>query len=585
MGASASFAEPFISPLKEVDVGDGFPYYGLELTYIEEFYALCGGKDALRGLTTTDVCERIIKPATHAWQCSFVELLISVEHAAVISKADVFISHAWKYEFVNVMDILQYHFRERPNVAIWFDLFTNNQHKAPNLDFEWWQTTFKVTINSFGNTVMVCHPWQNPLTFTRVWCLFEIYSTVSTNSTFQIALSEDDEEELCNQYFENGKTIDDVVAKIDLRNAECFVASDKEKIFSIVEEEVGISKLNQIILENWNRWTYDSISRFYHKRLMLYGENDERTLKALTNIVHINIKEEDLPKAEQYAVKLFNLSTENLPLMNEITLTSFQALARIRAYQEKFIESEELYLKCLSMYKTFYGEKHHDTAGLMHNYGTMLSAAKRFKEAEKIFIDVIEIEKEFNGEDTIEILFTKDCLAQTYEKQNRHEEAENIYLDCLEVYKQLDSEQHPGCLVLMSNLAVLYSGQERYMEAEELNLRVIECEREKRGSINPSIITTIHNLCHDYLDQGRFDEGKTLCEKYIQICETNLGNLNHTTIKLKRLLATCYMKEKNYEKVLEIGEDCLQTLKQFCDDDTPEIVSLLKSIKRVRNLI
>ena len=42
-----------------------------------------------------------------------------------------------------VVDALEYHFREQPDIVIWFDLFSNNQHKTVDLDLDWWCNTFK----------------------------------------------------------------------------------------------------------------------------------------------------------------------------------------------------------------------------------------------------------------------------------------------------------------------------------------------------------------------------------------------------------------------------------------------------------
>jgi hypothetical protein len=84
-------------------------------------------------VTTTDVCESIVKPLTAASQCSYCDVLGSTS-----KPAQVFISHAWKFKFLDVVDALLHHFRDSPDTIIWFDLFSNNQHKAMDLDFDWW---------------------------------------------------------------------------------------------------------------------------------------------------------------------------------------------------------------------------------------------------------------------------------------------------------------------------------------------------------------------------------------------------------------------------------------------------------------
>jgi hypothetical protein len=130
-----------------------FPKDGIRLSSINVFYNACGGKDKLIGLTTTEVNEKFLKSITESSQSSYCELLKS-QGDDCVDGASVFISHAWKYEFLHVIDALEYHLRDTPDIMIWFDLFSNNQHRATGLDFNWWCNTFKSAIRDFGRTVL-----------------------------------------------------------------------------------------------------------------------------------------------------------------------------------------------------------------------------------------------------------------------------------------------------------------------------------------------------------------------------------------------------------------------------------------------
>ena len=100
-----------------------FPKGGVRLSFFNEFIQQCGGRDACIGKTTSDVCSEIIMKLTGSYACSVCDLLHALNHTAYAGKADVFISHAWKYHFLDVVDILEDHFKDRPDVIIWFDLF------------------------------------------------------------------------------------------------------------------------------------------------------------------------------------------------------------------------------------------------------------------------------------------------------------------------------------------------------------------------------------------------------------------------------------------------------------------------------
>ncbi len=173
------------------DMMDDFPIHGIQLRFIlTEFLSRHGGREKFVGLTTKEVCETIIKPATESCKLSYCEMLLQENDTSVfVSPAKVFISHAWGKQFLEMLDALFYHFESNLDVIVWIDTLSNNQHKNDDRKFEWWTTTFKDAIALMGHTVIVLSPWNNPEPLTRAWCLWEIYSTAATKSTFEVAMS------------------------------------------------------------------------------------------------------------------------------------------------------------------------------------------------------------------------------------------------------------------------------------------------------------------------------------------------------------------------------------------------------------
>jgi hypothetical protein len=54
-----------------------FSKQGISLSYLlNEFVEECGGNEALKGLTTTDVCNTFVKPATETCQSSYCDMLL-----------------------------------------------------------------------------------------------------------------------------------------------------------------------------------------------------------------------------------------------------------------------------------------------------------------------------------------------------------------------------------------------------------------------------------------------------------------------------------------------------------------------------
>eukprot|EP01041_Mallomonas_annulata_P010600 gene10600-22135_t len=233
-----------------------FPKIGVKLSVFREFITECGGESELKGLSTTDVSDRFLKPLTFVDGSSYCDYSSRYgSNSGNVSDASVFISHAWKYNFMEVVTTLESHFLSKPDIYIWFDLFSNNQHAAPSLDFTWWSTTFKSAIEQFHYTVMVLSPWHDPIPLTRAWCLFELYCTAETKSVFDIAISPNEKSLFLASMAEEGKAaLNRMLGSIDCRRSECWKEEDKKRIFSVVESTVGFDKVNSMVFALMRDW-------------------------------------------------------------------------------------------------------------------------------------------------------------------------------------------------------------------------------------------------------------------------------------------------------------------------------------------
>eukprot|EP01041_Mallomonas_annulata_P001209 gene1209-2353_t len=233
-----------------------FPKMGVRQSVFREFITDCGGESELIGLSTTEVCDRFLKPLTYAdgaSYCDYYRRYGSVSEN--VSDASVFISHAWKYNFMEVVTTLESHFQNTPDIYIWFDLFSNNQHAGPSLDFHWWSTTFKSAIEQFHYTVMVLSPWHDPIPLTRAWCLFELYCTAETKSRFEIAISSDEKSLFLASMAKEGNTaLNRMLGNIDCRRSECWKEEDRVRIFSVVENTVGFDTVNSTVFALLRDW-------------------------------------------------------------------------------------------------------------------------------------------------------------------------------------------------------------------------------------------------------------------------------------------------------------------------------------------
>ena len=94
-----------------------FPTLGVKLQVFSKFVEENNSSKVAGPLTTTDMCMKFLKPLTQTKQQSYCEYLVE-QNSPDVGEATVFISHAWKYTFEDVVDALQHHFADEPDIYI-----------------------------------------------------------------------------------------------------------------------------------------------------------------------------------------------------------------------------------------------------------------------------------------------------------------------------------------------------------------------------------------------------------------------------------------------------------------------------------
>lgn len=150
------------------------------LTHVKDRYheTIVGSKD---------VVVDIIKPLTKSNLSSYVDMIQakhieseSESESAVIGKANLFVSHAWKGNVIHLLETLIAHGEGSTEIVyFWLDICCNNQHEIDqasgdsNMSWEWWRSSFTNLIRSCGKMIIVTAPFLNPEVCRRAWCLFE----------------------------------------------------------------------------------------------------------------------------------------------------------------------------------------------------------------------------------------------------------------------------------------------------------------------------------------------------------------------------------------------------------------------------
>jgi tetratricopeptide (TPR) repeat protein len=565
---------------------DSFPKLGLSLSYFEIFIEECGGHDCLKGLTTTEVSKRFIKPMTLSVQDSYCNLLQSQGHAAV-GMAMVFISHAWQNVFLDVLHALQHHFKEDPDIVLWFDLFSNNQHSTRSRPFEWWCGTLKSAIAEFGHMVMVMAPWSDPVPLTRAWCLFELYCIADiSDGVFEVAMSKAEQAKfLVDISTDVEAQLGKMLAKIDCEKSECKKAEDRDAIFAAVREVIGFGKINKMIFERLRAW------------MMEVAIAAIETLKEPDQV--------DRSRFVDAASAVITLENENEPLIMFECL-----LAQLYCNQGKYDKAEELYLSCLEQRQTSLGSTHPKSLRTEFYLGEVYIHQCKFLQAEELYVANIENRRAVLGENHIDTLNSIENLAVCYSIQGKDKLAVPYFIACLDTRKILLGNEHPDTLTALNNLAVVHEKLGHYNTSEPLQELCLEKRKVVLGENHPDTLRAINNLAHLYRTQGKYDAAEPLfvactekkamlmgdyhpetlralheydsAESLHDIClkkrKTMLGDDHPETLKSVSHLANIYTVQGKYEAAGPLHKACLEKRKTVCGETHPDTLVSLSSL-------
>ena len=449
-------------------------------------------------LTTTDVNELIIKPLLESCRSSYCEYLEdNAGQASEVGLADVFISHAWRYLFVDLCNSLLFHFRDEPGIIIWLDLFSNNQIQAPNLDFDWWATTFRSAIQDFGRVVVVISPWFDPIVFTRAWCLYELLCAIIANCVVEVAMSVEVKQQFLEQIMKDPTSYLQMLGNINVAKSECFKQEDLDQIFLVVNQLPNKENtVNATICDHMRQWVVGELSR----------ERDGASPRDKAN--------------------------------------AKRALAMILIDQGKYPEALELLEELLPTYQMLGNgdDENEDVAGTYNNMGRVYDKQGQYENALEQYSKSLQIELAKLGPNHPDVATTYNDMAVVYESQGQYEKALELYSKDLEIRLAKLGPEHPSVATTYNNMAGVYKKQGQYEKALELYSKDLEISLAKLGPDHPSVATTYNNMALVYKSQGQYEKALELYSKSLEIKLAKLGPDHPSTKSTKNSLQDCERK-------------------------------------------
>ncbi|CAM9340444.1 unnamed protein product, partial [Ectocarpus fasciculatus] len=497
-----------------------FPKDGLSLQAVQAFIERCGGQAALEGLTTTEVCADALMPLTRAAQSSYCELL-RVTGAPGVGKPVAFISHAWKYKFMDVVLALKTHFQgnaDPSSVIIWFDLFTNNQHGAPNLDFTWWSTTFKSAIEEIGQTVVVLTPWSNPIPFTRAWCLYEVYCTVSTGSAFDVAMTPTEQTAFVMAAQHDVNELKALVTTIDVQKSEAFNPLDLKNIFDVVSETCGFDKINEIVMERIRIWVVHAM------RSAAEDAEDERTRASV--LYTLGLLYDQMGMLDN-AVLILEDSVERFKALDgaatHATIQKMNNLAITYDRLGRYAEAAVRFQECLANYETALGTAHVDYHNTLSSLAVVYLHQTDYEKALPLLEKCLAFFRTELGDEDLTTVNSMSTLAIVHDSLGRPADSLPLLEECIKIKRRELGDKHPDTLVSLNSLATVHFRLKNYQVGVQIFEEVLAAKRVKFGSKHFSTLKGMSTLANVYSQLGAPDEATVLFNEAWDGYQSTLG--------------------------------------------------------------
>ncbi|KAI8834554.1 hypothetical protein BJ741DRAFT_239158 [Chytriomyces cf. hyalinus JEL632] len=556
-----------------------FSTKGLPFSHFLQLIELWGGHEALRGKTTTEVCNFHLKPMTIQTGLSLcAHYSFQQETRHLPRKATWFISHAWQFPFLDVIDGISNFLTDRDlapgDATIWFDLFSNSQHNAESKPFVWWETTFMNAIKKIGNVVMVLQPWLNPLPLKRTWCVFELFVCIKMGCKFHITLTSGERSDFLNALLSDAKKFHSILANTSCRHSEAFKLTDKKSIFRVIRSTVGFAKLDQLVFDTFSGWVVDQFKR----TIFLNGTNPILCSQWQCGLADFYELMEKFDLAEPLLVEAHNAQMKELGNHHPDTLLTLNALGSLYVRQERFFEAEVSLRQAYDAQLELLGENHVETIQTILSLANLSKSMGQYEEAEAQYQKALDLQTLIYTPEDQHLLNTRSNLATLFVQQGRYNEAGLIYKSCLDANMESLGVDHPDTLTTLSSFVNLLYLQGELEEARKLCEECYSSQLRLFGTEHLGTLVTMNTFGLILTRLEEYSAAEEILTKCLEGQRKISGPDHSETLTVLSNLASCYASQSLFRKAETAYVECLHTQRRTLSPDHPSVLQSIYSL-------
>ena len=423
---------------------------GVSLEFVELFL-----KDhpdiSEKNLTTSQISKLIIKPETLGTNEPYINKFIGKRDAKgklYVAPSTIFVSHAWAYPFVSVnLDGMRQYAKETSDVYFWFDVFTNDQNGVVGKDFDWFCNRFRGSIQAIGKVLLILFPWNDPVPMTRVWCLFEISSTLNMPEVeFIVKLPTSQVSALEEGVRADHQAIITALSSIQAENATASFINERDLIFDVIRQsEGGFSAVNIQIKTFLREW--------YMAELKKLADNASKDscLNYQIGVVMIALGDTDQALIYYEKALVVDLKASD----HENAAHTYNVIGRAYDSKGEYDTALEYYKKSLDIYIATIGPNHPDTASTYTTMGQAYYSKGEYDTALEYYKKDLDISLATIGPNHPHTATTHFSLGALYESMGDKKQALASLQKALGIYKATLGSTHPFTISCEKEIADL----------------------------------------------------------------------------------------------------------------------------------
>ncbi|OQR98904.1 hypothetical protein ACHHYP_07618 [Achlya hypogyna] len=524
---------------------------GVKLSYFTHFIQERGGREAFANLTTADVCNQFVIPMTKTQQVSLVELVAAnSETQAFVASADWYVSHAWSYLFLETVDSLVNFFAD--DVAVWFCVFNNNQHRAASCDFRFWYNTFQSGLAAIQNLVMVLHPWQDPITLRRTWCVFEVYVARCVGARFEVAMPPADESAFATALVTEYQAFWDVLHNVKSANSRTTIPADRDNLFAVIEADVGFAALDRMLFSVVEQWVLDFLKR---KVASTAGAERAQWLHALGSVP---FHKGHYAEAKPYFYKAWKLFQATCGDRDERTLLLMTRLGYIygRLFKPQTLW-EPMLLDALSLQREVLRPGHPLIADTLHHMGLVYRHVSQYELSLYYYEQSLVMQGAEVRKDLLH-LRTMNSMAVVQTKLGNYTDAVRWYVAGLNGYREAKGADHPDTVTVMANLVTLYKDEGQFERARELAADVVATRERLLGRNHDRTLAALLKLAIVYRCMGDYTTAGAVLKSMLADATTLFADKKDLVLMGQSQLGQLQFNQRLYSAAWETTHDVVR---------------------------